>query len=235
MVKDIITDINELEDRCDEINILKENNLLRDIIINLKETCRENNLVGLSAPQIGYKKRVFVINFNGDIRTFINPIITSLKGFTLSRQECPSLPNKQYIRPRYTEIGTMYQTPLSKTESRKLIGKAAEVFQQQLDYLDGLLLSDVGLEIGEDFLNASDEEKQQVINLYLESLDLKQKDVEKEIEEDEMLKKTKDAVEFMEAVQKGEVKLGETITRTKEAKEDDVEVNTEVNEEVNDQ
>lgn len=219
MVKEIITDLEKLSDRCDEIDVRKENQLMRDIILDLKQTLRENPTgVGLAANQIGYDKRIFVINFNGDIRTFINPVISQVKGFTLNRESCLSLPGKTYIRPRHNEIMVIYQTPLGKTESRKIVGLAAYVFQHELDHLDGLTLADIGLEVGEDFDKATEEEKNEVINAYLDSLDIKQKQLEKEIEEDEDLKQASNAIKFMEALQKGEVELDgqETIKKNKE-------------------
>ena len=219
MVKEIITDLEKLSDRCDEIDVRKENQLMRDIILDLKQTLRENPTgVGLAANQIGYDKRIFIINFNGDIRTFINPVISQVKGFTLNRESCLSLPGKSFIRPRHNEIMVIYQTPLGKTESRKIVGLAAYVFQHELDHLDGLTLADIGLEIGEDFDKATDEERNEVINAYLDSLDIKQKQLEEEIEEDEDLKQTSNAIKFMEALQKGEIELDgqETVKKSKE-------------------
>ena len=58
----------------------------------------------------------------------------------------------------------------------------------------------------------SEDERAEVIKAYMESLDLKQKEVEKRIEEDEELKKTSDAIDFMEKLQKGEVQLGESVS-----------------------
>lgn len=220
MVKEIITDLEKLSDRCDEIDVRKENQLMRDIILDLKQTLRENPTgVGLAANQIGYDKRIFVINFNGDIRTFINPVISQVKGFTLNRESCLSLPGKSFIRPRHNEIMVIYQTPLGKTESRKIVGLAAYVFQHELDHLDGLTLADIGLEVGEDFDKASEEEKNELINAYLDSLDIKQKQLEKEIEEDKDLKQTSDAIKFMEALQKGEVQLDDKVTVEKKKEE----------------
>jgi hypothetical protein len=73
----------------------------------------------------------------------------------------------------------MYQTPLGKIESKQFMGAAAKVFQHEMDHLDGLLLSDIGLEIDELFDNATEEERMEVINMYLDSLDIKQKEIDK--------------------------------------------------------
>lgn len=208
MIKDIITDVEQLSIRCDEIDIRKENDLMRSIILDLKETLREHKTgVGLSANQIGYSKRIFVINFNGEYRSFVNPIIVEVKGLTMNREACLSIPGKEYIRPRHNDITVMYQTPLGKTETKRFFGVAAYVFQHELDHLDGLLISDIGLEITEDFDKATEEERTEVLNMYLDSLDIKQKEIQKEIAEDKDLQDTDNAIKLMEAVQKGEVSI----------------------------
>ena len=208
MIKEIITDIDEISGRSEEIDIRTEAKLMRETILIMKDAIREKNLKGLSAPQIGVFKRIIVLNFNGDMRSFINPILTEQEGFDLVRETCSSIPGKTFIRPRSTTVTAMYQTPLGKIESRKFVGLAATVFQHELDHLDGLPLSEIGLEIDEEFDKASEDEKAELIKAYLESLDIKEKEVKKEIEEDETLKKTMDAIDFLEKVQKGEVKLG---------------------------
>lgn len=82
MVQKIKTRGKILTDGAEVIDPKREKDLVHKIIIDLKDTIRENNLVYLTAPQIGYNKRILVINFNNDLRTFINPIITKMKGFT---------------------------------------------------------------------------------------------------------------------------------------------------------
>lgn len=217
-MKEIITDLEKLNDRCDEIDTRKENNEMREIILALKDTLRNNkDGVGLAAPQIGYNKRIFVINFNGDLRTFINPIITQAKGLTLSREGCLSLPGKTFIRPRNTEINVLYQTPLGKSESRKLVGLAANVFQHELDHLDGITLVDIGLEIDEAFDKATEEEKAQIIEMYMDSLDIKKKAADTEIQNSDELKQTNAAIDFMAKLQTGKIELDDSITKTKPA------------------
>lgn len=222
MIKEIITDEEILGQRSDEIDTRKENNIMREIIVDLKDTIRASeNCVGLAAIQIGQPYRLFVINFNGDLRTFVNPIIVEAKGLTLSREGCMSFPGKEYIRPRNNDIKVIYQTPLGKTESRQLVGRAAEVFQHELDHLDGITIADIGIEVPENYDNFSDEEKTEFIKQYMESLDLRQKEVKAEIESNEELKQISDAVNFMSAVQKGEVEFDGTATAKRENKDED--------------
>lgn len=204
---DIITDIDKLSERAEEINIKKERPLLNEIVLAIKEKIRELELTGLSAPQIGYNKRVFCLNFNGDIRTLINPVILNAEGIDLGREKCSSLPDKTYLRPRATKITVAFQTPMNKVEQCELIGLAAKVCQHQVDHLDGILLSDIGLEIDGQFERATDENKAAIIKLYLDSLDMQAKQLDEEVESDEDAKQIKQAAEFMRSVQTGETKL----------------------------
>ena len=207
-VRAIITDEEILGERCNEINVLKQGTLVREIVKAIKDTIREKGLKSLSAPAIGYKSRIFCLNFSdSEIKTFINPIITNAEGIQLAREKCNCIPGREFIRPRNPKIKVMYQNPTGKVLTCEFVGLSAVVFQHEMDHLDGILLPDVALEIDEQWDKASDAEKQEVIEAYLDSIDMKQKELEKEIAEDPELKKTSDAIDFIEKVQRGEVKL----------------------------
>ena len=217
MIKTIITDLEKLSERSDELDCLKDNQLVRETTLNLKHTIQAHNLTYLSGPQIGVNKRILCINFSGDIRTFVNPLVGANKGFVLSREDCASIPGKEFILPRNAEVAVMYQTPTGKVQSNKLKGKAAFVMQAAVQTLDGLYISDVGLPILDGWDDLSDDEKDIIINDYLESLDIKKKEIDTDIKNDEQLSKTMDAINFIESVQSGKTKL-ESIDVEKENK-----------------
>jgi peptide deformylase len=204
-VKEVVTDYDVLSIRCDEFDLVKKNTEVQNIILTLKNTIRANpGMLGLSANQVGYDRRIIVLNFNNDLRTFINPIITRVDGFELSRETCHSIPGKTFIRTRNSRVWVTYQTPLAKIESVELNGVAAKVMQHHIDHLDGLLLSDVSLEIGPEFDEATEAEREEVIRMYLDSLDITAAELQSEAESDEDGKKLADAMRFIESVQKGE-------------------------------
>lgn len=208
MVKEIITDELKLCDRAVEIDVRTQADEMREIIKSIKDTMRANNLTSLSAPAIGYNRRIFCIDFkDSEIKTFINPIIAQAKGMQLSIEKCSSIPDKEYMRPRNNDLMIIYQRPTGQVENRQIVGLSAIVFQHELDHLDGLLISDVGIEIDKDFYEATEEERQEVINAYLDALDIKRADINTEIENDKELKQISDGIKYMEAVYKGEVKL----------------------------
>lgn len=210
--KEIITDPEKLGEWSVEI-ATKENKLLQEIVLSLKQTMRVNNLHSLTAPQIGYNKRVFCMKFGkDDYRTFVNPIIENNTAFQFSRETCTSIPDKTFIIPRFGNIKVYYTTPLGKVESCKLAGMSAFVFQHCIDHLNGMLVSDIGLEIDELFDNATDEERAEVLKMYAESLDIRHKQLQKEIEDDKDLVDINDAVKFITSVKSGETKLEQAET-----------------------
>ena len=57
------------------------------------------------------------------------------------------------------------------------------------------------------FDNATDEERAEVLKMYAESLDIRQKELTQQIEEDEELKQIDDAAKFMASVYAGETQI----------------------------
>ena len=208
LVKDIVTDELQLSERAVEIDVRTQATEMREIIKALKDTMREKGLSSLSAPAIGYNRRIFCIDFkDSEIKTFINPIIAQAKGMQLSIEKCVCIPDKEFMRPRNNDLMIIYQRPTGQIENRQIVGMSAIVFQHELDHLDGLLLSDVGIEIDEDFHNATEEEQQEIINAYLDALDIKKKEIDTEINTNPELKQLSDGIDFMESVYKGETKI----------------------------
>lgn len=208
LVKDIVTDELQLSERAVEIDVRTQATEMREIIKALKDTMREKGLSSLSAPAIGYNRRIFCIDFkDSEIKTFINPIIAQAKGMQLSIEKCVCIPDKEFMRPRNNDLMIIYQRPTGQIEHRQIVGMSAIVFQHELDHLDGLLISDVGIEIDEDFHNATEEEQQEIINAYLDALDIKKKEIDTEINTNPELKQLSDGIDFMESVYKGETKI----------------------------
>ena len=217
-VKSIITDLAKLDEqgRAEEIDIKKENKEMREIITFIKRTMRKNNLVSLSAPAIGYNKRIFCVDFSDkEIKTFINPLVTNLSGLELTREVCSSIPGKEFIRPRHSTIDIIYTNPQGIIKSNQFKGLAATIIQHELDHLDGITLADIGLEIESDFDEGTEEEKFEIINMYLDSLDLAREDLIKDFQKNENIKKEYEADKFMEMLGQGKIKL-EAVQAVKE-------------------
>ena len=226
MSREIITNEEELGGYTVEVNVAKEGQAVRSVITELKEIIKEKNLNCLSAPQIGVNMRVFVINFNGDLQSFVNPIFVPSNDSLVFEyiETCPCLPNRRFIRPRYNDIEIIYSTPLGVPKQSRLVGPSAVAYQYCVDHLNGLLLSDVALEIDENYDNATEEERIELIKWYKDTLEIKKEKLEEEIQKDEMLKKTSDAIDFMEKVRAGEVKVSEksvSVSKNKKKKDNE--------------
>lgn len=208
IVSELVTDLEVLQDRADEIDADSDNKQVKKIIKKLKDFLVANpECPGISAPQLGFKHRIICINFNKDIRAFINPVIGKTEGIHLVREKTPSIPNKEFIIPRNDTIIAVYQNAMGKPESNKFEGTASEVFQQLVSILDGVLPHEYGLEVTPDFDEATQEERDEVLEWYVNYLKSLNAQVEKEIQEDPELKKIKDAADFMTKVQLGEIEL----------------------------
>ena len=208
MLKEIITEAADLHQRAVEIAVRPNQTEIDQIVEDLKDTIREKQLLALTAPQLGYARRIFCVNFDGDIRTFINPMIIKMQGLFLSREHCASVEG-EYIIPRHEEIAIAFQTPTGKPEANQFDHEVAAVIEQCQDLLDGVLLSDYGLLVDEAFDQATDEEREEVLGVYMQSLEETLQQLNQEIERDDTLKQTRDAIDFMESVAKGETALEE--------------------------
>lgn len=209
---DIITDLEKFTERANEISIEEDRKLIFRIAGDLKSTLLEKGLNSLSAPQIGYPYRMICVRFQTksstpDVRVYINPIISHFKGFTLTRQQCASMPGREFIYPRNTEINMMYQTLEGGSFISTFTGAVAFLLQQEVDLLDGITLETLGLEVDKDFDSASEEEKNELLEAYMKVIDDYKKQLEEDIKNDPNLSAIDNAATFMSQVDRGEIKL----------------------------
>ncbi len=167
------------------MDIDKDRQELTQIILDLKDSIREYGLVSLSALLIGHNKRVFVINFNNRLTTFINPYIESRAFPKWVVYKSPSMPDKRYSVLMFDEIDVFYTTPLKEIKKVRLKKESAYAFQLEYMTLDGILLSDIGIEYDEEFDKLTEEEKKVVYQIFLdkiEQLNIDKEEIEKEID-----------------------------------------------------
>ena len=128
-------------------------------------------------------------------------------GLQLVREQCSSIPNKEYVVPRNTTIDIIYETPTGQIKTKRLKDVVAYVFQHEIDHLNGVTLEDIGLEVDKDFDDATAEEREEIISMYLDSLDLRQKYLEETINSDKELKLVSDRLRFIEALARGDIEF----------------------------
>lgn len=209
MVKDLVTDINELSKRSVEWDVRGNSQLSTELVQSLDDTLEvHKELVYLCANEIGYKERALDIRFADDTEIFMNPAFQKVSELVLSR-ELDRHNGKEYIIPRYNEVEIVFQDCLGSVKAFKFTGVGANIVCQAMDTLDGIFASDYGLEVIPEFDEATPEEQQQVIDLYLKSLEERYKALDKELSEDEETKGPWKAARFIEAVKNGDVELEE--------------------------
>lgn len=202
-------DLNKLAERVDEVSFVSQAPEIADVAANLRQTLIDNpRAEALAAPQIGRNLRMFSLKFaRNDVRTFINPMITKVKGSVWSRETNLSLGDQEYIMVRAEEIQAAYQTPTGIAEENIFKGRAAAIFQQMVELLDGVMISDYGLEVLDGFDDASEEEKTKILEMYMDKLKEEAKEANEEIEADPLLNKVKENMEFLKSVAMGETDL----------------------------
>lgn len=214
-----ITNIDELSDSSLEVDFDTDKKRISEIVEKLKYRISKDNLIAISAPQIGEKVRIFCIRFttkqNGKtfdkVHTFVNPVIVGMKGFVLDREKDISLPDREFIIARNNDINVMFQTEKGESAEHKFSGKIAAFIQLMVDHLDGILLTDMGLEIDHLFDEATDEERNELLKAYTGWIESYQKKLTSDIEEDKELSSMSDAIKFIQSVRSGETNLGAPI------------------------
>ena len=214
-----ITNIDELSDSSLEVDFDTDKKRISEIVEKLKYRISKDNLIAISAPQIGEKVRIFCIRFttkqNGKtfdkVHTFVNPVIVGMKGFVLDREKDISLPDREFIIARNNDINVMFQTEKGESVEHKFSGKIAAFIQLMVDHLDGILLTDMGLEIDHLFDEATEEERNELLKAYTEWITGYQEKLTKDIAEDKELSSMSDAIKFIQSVRSGETNLGAPI------------------------
>jgi peptide deformylase len=110
------------------------NDMIRDMI----KIMFENNGIGLSAIQIGIKKRIFIMGNEQNLVACINPQIIGTQGEAKDPEGCLSFPNLWLTVKRAEKIKVKYQDIRGQTVERELEGLAARIYQHELDHLNGI-------------------------------------------------------------------------------------------------
>jgi len=142
-----------LRKKC--IDIDSEYAELELLIKDMKETMHEANGVGLAAPQINIKIRLFLIDtaaFFEDQeepdekiirKVFINPIIIEEKGEDWKYNEgCLSIPDIREDVIRKSIITIKYFDENFKKHTNTYTGLTARVIQHEYDHIEGVLFTD---------------------------------------------------------------------------------------------
>ena len=98
---------------------------------------RENNLVSLSAPQIGYPFRVICVD-GYPAEVFFNPIPTQFfEPHSYQMESCGCFPGYEVKIKRPEILEMRFSTPDGFMVTKKYVGVSARRIQHSLDHLEG--------------------------------------------------------------------------------------------------
>jgi peptide deformylase len=112
--------------------------LMQDLI----DTMSAYGGVGISAPQIGVPKRVFVTAVDERPQYFINPKVVRAEGSITSKEGCLSFPTVFANIERYNEFSMEAVDVDGKEFKCQLDGPDAVAAQHEFDHLNGVLFID---------------------------------------------------------------------------------------------
>jgi peptide deformylase len=116
---------------------------LQQLILNMSETMKEKDGIGLAAPQVGENLRIIVINTQDGVLALINPriLIKSLKREEME-EGCLSFPKIFGIVRRPVKILISALNKDGKRVRFTAKGFLARVIQHEVDHLNGILFID---------------------------------------------------------------------------------------------
>ena len=130
MVKDLVTDIEQLSKRSVEWDVRAEQKLSTELVQSLDDTLEAHEeLLYLCANEIGYKERAIDVKFSDDTYIFMNPAFQKVDKLILSR-EFDRHDGKEYIVPRYSEVELAYQDCLGSIKAAKFTASAKEKIEK---------------------------------------------------------------------------------------------------------
>jgi peptide deformylase len=119
------------------------NDSIRKLIVDLEEATNLPGRAGVAAPQIGVNLRAFSYKVDGVIGHLINPTLDETFGEPkLLDEGCLSLPEIWAKTPRYPRVKVSGTTVDGEQVNLEAEGLLAQVFQHEIDHLDGKVYID---------------------------------------------------------------------------------------------
>ena len=112
---------------------------IRDLIDDMVDTMYEAEGVGLAAVQVGFLKRIFVVDVGEGLYVFINPEIIETSGTQEGYEGCLSVPGKRGIVIRPEVVKVKYFDIEMKEQTLEATGLFARAILHENDHLDGMV------------------------------------------------------------------------------------------------
>ncbi|WP_339063440.1 peptide deformylase [Tepidibacillus marianensis] len=126
---------------------------IHKLLDDMAETMYEANGVGLAAPQIAILKRAIVVDIGDGLIELINPEVIEQDGEQIGPEGCLSVPNvvgsvkrANHVKVKgFDRDGNEIVVESTEFKARALL--------HEIDHLNGVLFTDLALEIYKDDLN----------------------------------------------------------------------------------
>lgn len=119
------------------------------LLDDMAETMEAHHGVGLAAPQVGYLKRIFIVDDGTGLKELINPEILEVSGEQDGDEGCLSVPGMvgKVKRPNYVKIsGLNRKGERVVYEGTELMARA---FCHEYDHLEGKLYVSIARDLQE--------------------------------------------------------------------------------------
>ncbi len=139
---EILTEENKLL-RKKSKRVAKIDDTIRNLAASLLSTMKENQGIGLAAPQCGIQKCIIVMSVNGADKVLINPeIIFKSDELEEDDEGCLSIPGKYIKKKRHKTITVKYRNLAGYSLLETHTGLTARIIQHEIDHLFGVLMVD---------------------------------------------------------------------------------------------
>ena len=126
-----------------EFPLSDENNIILD---NMIKVMYQANGIGLAANQIGFSRRMFVMdtsNERDNPQVFINPVITAKNNVKMKDIEgCLSCPGKEVKVSRSMSVNLKWMCKHGEEQHKTFYHLPGRVVQHEMDHLNGKLIID---------------------------------------------------------------------------------------------
>ena len=117
-----------------------------DLIHNMKTVMYNNNGIGLAANQVGFNRRIFVMDVSNErdnAQVFINPVITSKNNIKMGEMEgCLSCPGKEVKVSRSISVNLEWFCEHGEKQHKTFYHLPCRVVLHEMDHLNNKLILD---------------------------------------------------------------------------------------------
>ncbi|MDO4280851.1 MAG: peptide deformylase [Peptococcaceae bacterium] len=118
------------------------NDHIKRLMDNMAETMYHAKGVGLAAPQVGYSKRVIVVDIGDGLYKLANPEIIHSSGLQDGPEGCLSVPGTIGDVKRSENVTVRALNENNEEVTIEASGFKARAFQHEIDHLNGIIFTD---------------------------------------------------------------------------------------------